>query len=65
MNTHQITFGGSNQNPVTFEVTNGLDAMQRLLSDFKRMGAKIIASDAYGFSASINGHNVAYTMIEI
>lgn len=65
MNTHQITFGGGKQKPVTFEVTNGLQVMARLLEDFKRMGAKIVASDKYGFCASLNGCTFAYTMIDI
>jgi hypothetical protein len=63
--THQITLGNATENPVTFECTNGEDVMARLLSDYKRMGAQIRASDDYGFYASINGKNVAYTMIDI
>lgn len=65
MKTHQITFGGSKQQPVTFEVPNGLEVMNRLKMDAQAMGAKIIQCDNYGFCASLNGHNIAYTMIDI
>lgn len=65
MNTHQITFGGNKQQPVTFEVTNGIEVMARLKSDYEKAGAKILACDQYGFCATLNGHNVAYSMIDI
>lgn len=65
MNTHQITLGGGKQQPVTFECTNGIEVMERLLADFKKAGGRSISNDKYGFAGSLNGHNVAYTMIDI